>query len=96
MHLRTEYTSLCGRDHASFRSYYYPIKVSNYFLFSIFFCLRFNSFNLFYIKSVIDGDLCEKFSNLDSARQKTIAEELDRTPNEVLKRLEDIRTRFAF
>jgi splicing factor 3B subunit 3 len=45
---------------------------------------------------VIDGDLCEKFSNLDAARQKTVAEELDRTPIEVSKRLEDIRTRFAF
>ena len=59
MHMRTEYTTLCGRDHTTFRSYYYPVK------------------------AVIDGDLCEKFSNLDTARQNTIAEELDRTPNEV-------------
>jgi len=33
---------------------------------------------------VIDGDLCEKFSNLDVNKQKTIAEELDRTPIEVI------------
>ncbi len=72
MHMRTEYTTLCGRDHTGFRSYYYPVK------------------------SIIDGDLCEKFSGMDVTRQKQIAEELDRTPNEVSKRLEDIRTRFAF
>ncbi len=36
-----------------------------------------------FFKSIIDGDLCEKFSNLDMAKQKSIAEELDRTPNEV-------------
>lgn len=57
--MRTEYSTLCGRDHTSFRSYYFPIK------------------------AIIDGDMCEKFSNLDAARQKTIADELDRTPNEV-------------
>ena len=27
MHLRTEYTTLCGRDHTTFRSFYYPVKV---------------------------------------------------------------------
>ena len=48
------------------------------------------------VKQCIDGDLCEKFSGMDVTRQKQIAEELDRTPNEVSKRLEDIRTRFAF
>ena len=57
--MRTEYTTLCGRDHTSFRSYYYPVK------------------------AIIDGDMCERFSSLDAARQKTISEELDRTPNEV-------------
>ena len=35
-------------------------------------------------KAVIDGDLCEKFSSLDVNKQKTIAEELDRTPIEVI------------
>lgn len=48
------------------------------------------------IKSVIDGDLCEQFNSMDFAKKKTIAEELDRTPAEVSKKLEDIRTRFAF
>jgi hypothetical protein len=36
------------------------------------------------MKCIIDGDLCEKFSNLDITKQKQIAEELDRTPNEVV------------
>lgn len=28
MHLRSEHPPLCGRDHLSFRSYYFPVKVS--------------------------------------------------------------------
>lgn len=28
MHMRSENPPLCGRDHLSFRSYYYPVKVS--------------------------------------------------------------------
>lgn len=44
-------------------------------------------------KDVIDGDLCEQFSLLDLDKQKNIAEELDRMPNEVLKKLEDLRNR---
>lgn len=47
-------------------------------------------------KSVIDGDLCEQFGLMDMAKQKGIGEELDKTPSEISKKLEDIRTRFAF
>ncbi|CAJ0920641.1 unnamed protein product, partial [Mesorhabditis belari] len=47
-------------------------------------------------KSVIDGDLCEQFSLMDATKQKTVAAELGKKPNELLKKLEDIRTRFAF
>ncbi|XP_071959177.1 splicing factor 3B subunit 3-like isoform X1 [Antedon mediterranea] len=72
MHMRSEYPPLCGRDHLSFRSYYFPIK------------------------SVIDGDLCEQFSSMDTTKQRSVAEELERTPAEVSKKLEDIRTRYAF
>ena len=28
MHMRSENAPLCGRDHLSFRSYYFPVKVS--------------------------------------------------------------------
>jgi len=44
-------------------------------------------------KDVIDGDLCEQYSLLTNEGQKGISEELDRTPNEVMKKLEDIRNR---
>jgi len=47
-------------------------------------------------KSVVDGDLCEAFSLLGQDQQKGIAEEMDRQLAEVSKKLEDIRTRFAF
>lgn len=72
MHVRAENPPICGRDHLSYRSYYYPIK------------------------HVIDGDLCEQYNTLDATKQKNIAEELDRTPADVSKKLEDIRTRYAF
>lgn len=72
MHLRNENTLLCGRDHLSFRSYYFPTK------------------------RVIDGDLCETFALLPIATQKNISEQLERVPTEISKKLEDIRTQFAF
>ena len=30
MYMRTELPPLCGRDHLSFRSYYYPVRVSQH------------------------------------------------------------------
>ncbi|UJR26130.1 hypothetical protein I4U23_007475 [Adineta vaga] len=48
------------------------------------------------VKNVLDGDLCEQYNHLDLSKQKMIAEGLDRTASEVAKKLEDIRTRFAF
>ncbi|XP_067652800.1 splicing factor 3B subunit 3 [Haliotis asinina] len=48
------------------------------------------------VKNVIDGDLCEMFNSMDASKQKSVAEELERTPSEVSKKLEDIRTRYAF
>eukprot|EP00038_Savillea_parva_P021739 m.35912 g.35912 ORF g.35912 m.35912 type:complete len:1203 (-) comp5341_c0_seq1:190-3798(-) len=48
------------------------------------------------VKNVIDGDLCEQYTLLDAAKKRTIAEELDRTPAEVSKKLEEIRNRYAF
>ena len=72
MHMRNENPPLCGRDHLSYRCYYYPVK------------------------NVMDGDLCEQFTSLDPVKQKSIATDLGRTPTEVAKKLEDIRTRYAF
>jgi splicing factor 3B subunit 3 len=48
------------------------------------------------VKNVLDGDLCEMYNLLDVAKQKTIAEELDRSVSEVSKKLEDMRARYAF
>ena len=45
------------------------------------------------IRAVIDGDLCEQFSNIEIAKQKLLADELDYTPSEVLKKLEEVRNK---
>jgi len=42
------------------------------------------------VKDVIDGDLCQMFSSLEFNKQRILSEELDRTPSEVLKKLESI------
>jgi splicing factor 3B subunit 3 len=47
----------------------------------------------FPVKDVIDGDLCEQFTSLASDLQNKIASELDRTPAEVGKKLEELRNR---
>ncbi|PKA61181.1 DNA damage-binding protein 1b [Apostasia shenzhenica] len=47
----------------------------------------------FPVKDVIDGDLCEQFPTLPPDMQRKIADELDRTPGEILKKLEDIRNK---
>ncbi|KAJ1984548.1 pre-mRNA-splicing factor rse1 [Dimargaris verticillata] len=48
------------------------------------------------VKAVIDGDLCEQFSLLPLAKQDQVAEEMDRTASEITKKLEDMRSMFAF
>ena len=45
------------------------------------------------LRAVIDGDLCELFGTLPSSKQKEIAEELDATPKEVLKYIDEMRTK---
>lgn len=95
MHMRSEFPPLCGRDHLSFRSYYFPVKVGT--------CgccppasSPGNTPESCFVQNVIDGDLCEQYNSMDPHKQKSVAEELDRTPPEVSKKLEDIRTRYAF
>lgn len=44
-------------------------------------------------KDVIDGDLCELFSTLEFNKQRVLAEEMDRTPPEVMKKLENLRNK---
>ncbi len=50
----------------------------------------------FPVKNVIDGNFCEEYLALDARKKRAIAEELDRTPAEVARKLEDLRTRYAF
>ncbi|KAI5084296.1 hypothetical protein GOP47_0000465 [Adiantum capillus-veneris] len=47
----------------------------------------------FPVKDVIDGDLCEQYPTLAPDLQRKIADELERTPGEILKKLEDIRNK---
>ncbi|KAK0426014.1 hypothetical protein QR680_009503 [Steinernema hermaphroditum] len=56
------------------------------------------SYRSFYapVKFVVDGDLCEQFSSIDLGKQREVADHLGRKPYDVSKRLEDLRTRFAF
>ena len=54
--------------------------------------MTFRSFSL-PVKNTIDGDLCEQFSQLPSSSQRSIAEALDHHPNEILKRLEEIKNK---
>ena len=43
------------------------------------------------VKAVVDGDLCEMYARLPANKQSSIANELDRTVGEVLKKLEQLR-----
>lgn len=59
-------------------------------------CILLNINIFFILQNVIDGDMCEQYNSLDPSKQKNIAADLDRTPAEVSKKLEDVRTRYAF
>mmetsp|Transcript_4234 Transcript_4234/g.6990 ORF Transcript_4234/g.6990 Transcript_4234/m.6990 type:complete len:1205 (-) Transcript_4234:464-4078(-) len=69
MHMRQEYPPMCGREHMTFRSAYWPVK------------------------DCVDGDLCAQFPSMPAAKQRAVAEELERPPGEVLKKLEDVRNK---
>ena len=49
----------------------------------------------FPVKDVVDGDLCEQYPQLAADKARGVAEELDRSPGEVLKKLEDIRNKLV-
>ena len=69
MFMRQEYSTLCQRDHMSYRSYYQPVK------------------------DTVDGDLCERFSALPHAKQKQFGDDIDKTPAEILKKMEEVANR---
>lgn len=43
------------------------------------------------VKSVVDGDLCELYATLPYEKQLSMAEALDRTPSEIVKKLAQMR-----
>ncbi|WFD27989.1 pre-mRNA-splicing factor rse1 [Malassezia nana] len=43
------------------------------------------------VKAVIDGDLCEAYTSLPFEKQAHMAEELDRTPSDIAKKLAQLR-----
>ncbi|CRH02775.1 splicing factor 3B subunit 3, putative [Plasmodium relictum] len=45
------------------------------------------------VQHVVDGDLCEQFSSLSYETQRKIAADLERTPDDILRKLEDIRNK---
>lgn len=45
------------------------------------------------VQHVIDGDLCEQFSSLSLEDQRRIAADMERTPDDILRKLEDIRNK---
>jgi splicing factor 3B subunit 3 len=47
----------------------------------------------FPVREVVDGDLCAQFAALAPAKQRAVAGELDRSPGEVVKKLEDMRNK---
>ena len=49
----------------------------------------------FPVKDVIDGDLCEQYTTLTPDQQRRIAEDMERSSSEILKKLEDLRAKIA-
>ena len=47
----------------------------------------------FPVKACVDGDYLTLFNSLPAAEQKTIADDLDRTPAEISKKLEELAAR---
>ncbi len=45
------------------------------------------------LQSVVDGDLCEMFASLPADKQAAIAKDLDRSVQDVLRKLEDVRNK---
>jgi len=53
------------------------------------------SFRSYYgpVKGVIDGDLCGSYPSLPRAKQDTIADRMDKKPAEVLRKIEEVRSK---
>lgn len=84
MHMRAEAKSIVGRDHMAYRgcrsSCATPLTQADWVL-----CADYAP-----VKAVVDGNLCEDFAHLPMQKQAQIAQELDRTVAEVVKKLEGV------
>jgi len=45
------------------------------------------------VRDVVDGDLCEQFAQLPAAAQQRVAADMERSPADVVKKLEELRAR---
>jgi len=45
------------------------------------------------VKGVVDGDFCQTYNRLPPEEQRRIADDLDRTPEEIAKKLEELASR---
>ena len=43
------------------------------------------------VKDTVDGDLCEQYARMPASKQEEIADSLNRTPTEIMKKLEETR-----
>lgn len=96
--LRAKAPPLCGRHHIAYRSSFIPVKVRGVVCQTPDHTQRLTcspvcpcAVPVSLRQAVIDGDYCERFSQLPSEKQRDIAEELDRRPADVLKKLEETR-----
>jgi splicing factor 3B subunit 3 len=48
------------------------------------------------VRCVVDGDLCERFGGLDAGVMREIAEGLEMSSGDVLKKIEEARVKVAF
>ncbi|KAJ2055539.1 pre-mRNA-splicing factor rse1 [Coemansia sp. S146] len=48
------------------------------------------------VRSVVDGDLCESFYLLTHEQRELVSDTVDRTQQDILKKMEDVRSMFAF
>ncbi|KAJ2485087.1 pre-mRNA-splicing factor rse1 [Coemansia sp. RSA 2050] len=48
------------------------------------------------VRAVVDGDLCESFYLLTHEQRELVSDAVDRTQQDILKKMEDVRSMFAF
>jgi len=101
LHMRTQAPSLVGRDHLWYRSAYQPIKVRatsarpNVAGLLLLMRIKPGFRAVAGVQNCVDGILCEMYNLLPAGKRRDLAEELERTPAEIAKRLEDFRTKVA-